>query len=95
MPDPFPHGSHAEPEQVRHGVVADDNMLGQDELDEVDEGFTPPKTPYPKVQAAGLGGAVATLLVFLAPLVNVEVPAEVAAAATTIVAFAAAYGRTE
>lgn len=98
MPDHdpnFPYGSHAEPIQTRHGVAADDNMLGQDELADVDQGFAPPKAPYPKVKAAGLGAAVVTVLMFLAPLVNVEVPAEVAAALATVVAFVAGYLRTE
>jgi uncharacterized protein involved in cysteine biosynthesis len=53
------------------------------------------KEPRPKVAAAGFGGAVVTVLMFLAPLVNVEIPAEVAAASATIVAFAAAYRQTE
>jgi hypothetical protein len=72
----------------------DDVHLDEQEAD-VDEGFAPPKAPYPKVNAAGFGGAVATVLVFLAPLVGIEVPAEVAAALATVLAFAAAYIRTE
>jgi hypothetical protein len=98
MPDPdpnFPHGSHAEPVETRHGVVADDNMLGQDELAGVDEDFAPQATPYPKVQAAGFGGAVVTVLIFGLSIAGVEVPAEVAAASATLVAYAAAYVRTE
>jgi putative flippase GtrA len=51
----------------------------------------PTREPRPKVAAAGIGGAVITVLMFLAPLVNVEIPAEVAAASATLVAFAAAY----
>ncbi len=72
----------------------DDVHIDEQEAD-VDEGFAPQASPYPKVQAAGLGGAVVTVLMFLAPLVNVEVPAEVAAASATLVAYAAAYVRTE
>ncbi len=46
------------------------------------------KTPKPKVIAAGIGGAVVTILVAL----NVFEPdSEVAAAVATIVAFAAGY----
>jgi hypothetical protein len=72
----------------------DDVHLDEQEAAQ-DEGFAPPLAPYPKVQAAGFGGAVVTVLMFLAPLVNVEVPAEVAAASATIVAYAAGYVRTE
>lgn len=49
-------------------------------------------TPVPKVVAVGLGGAVATLLVWLASaLIGVDVPAEVAAALTALLAFAFGY----
>lgn len=48
-----------------------------------------------KVQAAGAAGAVATLLVWLATFAGVEVPAEVAAAVTTLLATAAGWLKTE
>ena len=50
-----------------------------------------PKKPVPKVAAAGIGGAVATLIVYVAGLAGVEVPGDVGAAIATVVAFAAAY----
>lgn len=52
--------------------------------------MTEPKVER-KVKAAGVGGAAATLLVFVAGLLGVEVPAEVAAAAVTVAAFAFGY----
>jgi hypothetical protein len=49
-------------------------------------------TPVPKIVAVGLGGAVATLLVWAASAVaDVTVPAEVAAALTGLLAFAFGY----
>ena len=47
--------------------------------------------PVPKVTAAGLGGAVATLVLFVANLCGVEVPPGVSAAIATVVAFGAGY----
>ena len=47
--------------------------------------------PVPKVTAAVVGGVVATVLVALLKLVDVEFPAEVAAACATIFAFIAGY----
>lgn len=47
--------------------------------------------PVPKVAAAGIGGAVATLIVYGAGLAGVEVPGDVGAAIATVVAFAAGY----
>jgi|694.fasta_scaffold136609_5 hypothetical protein len=47
--------------------------------------------PVPKVAAAGIGGAVATLIVYLASVAGVEVPGDVGAAIATVVAFAAGY----
>lgn len=49
------------------------------------------KAPTNKVTAAGLGGAVATLLVFVANLFGVEVPAEAAASLATLVGVLLAY----
>lgn len=49
-----------------------------------------PKAPLPrpekKVMAAGIGGAAVTLIIFIAGLFGLEVPAEVAAAAVTVAA---------
>lgn len=49
--------------------------------------------PTPKVAAAGIAGAVTVLVVFAVNLIwpDVEIPNEVAAAFTAIVAFAAGY----
>jgi hypothetical protein len=49
---------------------------------------------HPKVAAAGLAGAAATVLIWIGELAGVEVTPEVAAAITTIVAFAAGYLKT-
>jgi hypothetical protein len=50
-----------------------------------------PAAPVAKVTAAGAGGAVAVVGVYVAGLFGVEVPAEVAAAVSTLAAFAAGY----
>lgn len=47
--------------------------------------------PRPKVAAAGIGGAASILLVWVAGLLGLEVPAEVAAAFSTVVSFAAGW----
>jgi len=52
---------------------------------------TTSKRPEAKVLAAGVGGAAVTLIVFIAGLFGLEVPAEVAAAAVTVVAAVAGY----
>ena len=52
-------------------------------------------TPTPKVAAAGTGGALSIVLIYLLAQVGVDLPPEVAAAAATLVAFAAGYLRTE
>lgn len=51
--------------------------------------------PYPKVKAAGIGGAVATIVVFVASQFGAEIPGDVGAAIATVVAFVAAYVRPE
>ena len=48
-------------------------------------------TPTPKMAAAGITGAVAIVLVWLAGLFGLEVPPEVAAAVAAILAFGAGY----
>lgn len=52
---------------------------------------TTPKRPEAKVLAAGVSGAATTLIIFIAGLFGLEVPAEVAAAAVTVVAAVAGY----
>ncbi|MDP9456959.1 MAG: hypothetical protein M3Q49_11630 [Actinomycetota bacterium] len=47
--------------------------------------------PTPKIAAAGIGGAIATILVWVVGLLGLEVPAEVAAAFATVISFAAGY----
>ena len=49
------------------------------------------RMPVAKVTAAGLGGAVATLVIFGASLFGFEVPGEVGAALATVLAVAAGY----
>lgn len=52
----------------------------------------PSSEPTPKVQAAGLGGSIASILLWIiGSFTAVEVPAEVGAALATIIAFVAAY----
>jgi len=48
-------------------------------------------TPVPKVQAAGVSGAIAVLAVFIAGQLDVEMSAEVGAAIATVVAYAGGY----
>jgi hypothetical protein len=50
--------------------------------------------PSPKVQAGATAGAVALVLVWLAGLLGLELPAEVAAALAVILSTAAAYIKT-
>lgn len=47
--------------------------------------------PQPKVAAAGVAGAVTTLIVFIAAQFGLEIPSEAAAAITGLVAFGAGY----
>lgn len=47
--------------------------------------------PTNKVAAAGIGGSVSIVLVWIAGMFNLEVPPEVASAVTTIVAFFSGY----
>lgn len=48
-------------------------------------------TPQPKVIAAGLGGAVTTLVLFILSNYGIEAPPEVAAALATIIAVTFGY----
>ncbi len=45
----------------------------------------------PKASAAGVAGAVTLVIVFVLGQLGVEIPPDVAAAATTIIMFVAAY----
>ncbi|WP_349866854.1 hypothetical protein [Leifsonia sp. WHRI 6310E] len=49
------------------------------------------KTPTSKVVAGGVAGAAVTVIVWVASLVGVEVPVEVATSAVVLVSFAVAY----
>jgi len=52
----------------------------------------PTAAPTNKVAAAGIAGAISVFAIYLVGAIfNIEVPAEVASAFTTIVAFVAAY----
>lgn len=58
-------------------------------MDSVDQ---PTATPTRKVATAGISGAIVAIIFWLVGLVSdVEIPPEVAAAVTTIVAFALSY----
>jgi hypothetical protein len=48
-------------------------------------------TPTPKVAAAGAGGAASIVLIWVLSLIGVTLPAEVAAAIATLLAFGAGY----
>jgi hypothetical protein len=50
-------------------------------------------SPQPKVAAAGVAGALTTVLVFVVGQFGLELPAEVAAAVTALISFAAGYLR--
>ena len=47
--------------------------------------------PIAKIQNVGISGASATVLIYLAGLAGVHIPADVAAAIVTVVGFAAGY----
>lgn len=49
------------------------------------------KAPVAKVTAAGLGGAVATILVWVLSLLGVDVPTLVVGALVTLASFGAGY----
>lgn len=55
----------------------------------------PRLSPQPKVVAGGVAGAVTVVLVWVAGLAGLDVPAEVASAFTVIVSFAAGYFKRE
>lgn len=47
--------------------------------------------PQPKVAAAGVAGAVTSVIVFIAGELGLEIPVEVGSALTALIAFAAGY----
>lgn len=49
--------------------------------------------PVPKVEAAGVSGAAAVLLVYVATLFGLDVPPPVAASVATLAAFVGGYFR--
>ena len=49
------------------------------------------KNVHPKVAAGGIGGAVATLVVYAASLFGVTIPGEVGAAIATLVSLGSGY----
>lgn len=52
----------------------------------------PTSTPTQKVAAAGIGGAITIVLVWLTKQIfNIDIPAEVASAVTAIVSFLSGY----
>lgn len=51
----------------------------------------PTAAPTRKVTAAGLGGALTVIIVFVINSLGTEVPGEVASAITTVVTFLAGY----
>lgn len=85
------HGNQQIKGRVR-GVAYDDSQLSAEEAAQA----APSKQPRPKVQAAGAAGGLATLIVTGLALAGVVVPETAATAlATAVLAFAAAYVRTE
>lgn len=52
----------------------------------------PTSSPTQKVAAAGIGGSISVVLVYVVQQIfNIEIPAEVASALTAIISFAAGY----
>lgn len=50
-------------------------------------------SPTPKVAAAGVAGSVTVIVVYVAGLLGLDLPPEVASAFTAVLAFAAGYFR--
>lgn len=93
-PDPFPYGSTPAPIETRHGVVADDNMFGVDELGDNQE-WNPSKSPQPKVVAVAVAAALSTVIIGVLSMAGLEVPETMAVALTALLTTAAGYLRTE
>lgn len=65
--------------------------VSQEEAEAAEAGAYEPAPLQPKVAAAGVAGFVTTILVFVAAQLGLEIPGEVAAALTGLLAFAAGY----
>jgi len=57
--------------------------------------MTRPQAPTAKMQAVGVAGAGAVVLVWVAGLLGIDMPPEVAAAIAVLLNFAAGYFKTE
>jgi hypothetical protein len=93
--DPFPYGSDTDPVEVRQGVVADENMLGQEELVDAREDWSSSKRLQPKMEAVVVTGALATVIIAVLALAGVDVPQTLAVALATLLVSAVGYQRTE
>jgi hypothetical protein len=60
-----------------------------------EDAMTRAYTPRLKVTAAGIGGAITAVLVWILGVYGTVIPPDVASAITTIVSFAAGYIRAE
>lgn len=67
------------------------SLDGYDNRDLRAEATSTGLAPQPKVAAGGIAGAVALVLVWVAGLAGLDVPAEVAAAVVMVLSFAASY----
>jgi hypothetical protein len=93
--DPFPYGSDAKPVETRKGIIADENMLGQEELADAEVNWSPSRKLQPKMEAVVVTGALATVIVFVLTLFHIEVPETVAVALAVLLASVAGYRRIE
>ncbi len=94
--DPFPYGSNAEPIVPRHdGVVVDDNMLGEEEMEYTEANWSPSKKLQPKMEAVVVAGALSTVIIAVLALAGVDVPQTLAVALATLLVSAVGYQRTE
>jgi hypothetical protein len=93
--DPFPYGSKAEPVETRHGVVADGNMLGQEELADAEVNWSPSRKLQPKMEAVVVAGALSTVIIAVLALAGVDIPQTLAVALATLLVSAAGYKRIE
>jgi hypothetical protein len=76
-------------------ILDAEHAAGDDEVTSSARPRVPGNRPVPKVEAAGIAGAAATVLVFIAAQAGVDLTAEVAAAVTALLAFAAGYVRSD
>lgn len=74
------------------GVIADKGPFPYRKEDEVQPYNQPTSKPTQKVAAMGIAGSLTVIVVYLVQeIFNVIIPAEVAAAITTVIGFAAGY----